>query len=179
MAYAVGDILEEAKVVNIKDFGVFVEIGLFKNGLIHFSQIVPRVEYGNINSVLSVGDKVRCAVSEIKPDGKISLTMKIRKRVERKQQIEQVKKDIANMSDEDTSLRSIWMVLTNIQHYMLKYMQLAIPIKKGSASLNPKGNKLNAQIDSQIHFDNFKSEVRRLFSTDVVQHSQLPGFWYF
>ena len=179
MAYAVGDILEEAKVVNIKDFGVFVEIGLFQNGLIHFSQIVPRVEYGNINSVLSVGDRVRCAVSEIKPDGKISLTMKIRKSVERKQQIEQVKKDIANMSDEDTSLRSIWMVLTNIQHYMLKYMQLAIPIKKGSASLNPKGNKLNAQIDSQIHFDNFKSEVRRLFSTDVVQHSQLLGFWYF
>ena len=42
-----------------------------------------------------------------------------------------------------------------------------------------KGNKLIAQIDSQIHFDNFKSEVRRLFSTNVVRHSQLSGFWYF
>lgn len=179
MACTVGDIIEEAKVVNIRDFGVFVEITPFQNGLIHFSQIIPRAEYGKVGDILSIGDKVRCAVSDIKPDGKISLTMKIRKRIERKHQVEQVKKDIANMSDEDTSLRSIWMVLTNIQHYMLKYMQLAIPLKKGSASLNPKGNKLNAQIDSQIHFDNFKNEVRRLFSTVVFPHSQLPGFLYF
>ena len=179
MVYTVGQIIEEAKVVNIREFGVFVEIDSSLTGLIHFSQIIPKVGYGNISTVLSVGDRIRCAVSEVKPDGKVNLTMKIRKRIERKHQIEQVKKDIANMSNEDTSLRSIWMVLTNIQHYMLKYMQLAIPLKKGSASLNPKGNKLTAQIDSQIHFDNFKSEVRRLFSADVVSHSLLPGFCYF
>lgn len=179
MTYKIDDIIEDAKVINIKDFGAFVEIGPSQKGLIHFSQIVPRVEYGNIDSVLSIGDNVRCAVSDVKPDGKISLTMRIRRRIERKKQIEQVKEDIATMSNEDTSLRSIWMVLTNIQHYMLKYMQLAIPLKKGSASLNTKGNKLTAQIDSQIHFDNFKSEVRRLFSTNVVRHNQLPGFWYF
>lgn len=179
MIYTVGQIIEDAKVVNIRDFGVFVEIDSSFTGLIHFSQIIPKVGYGNIATVLSVGDRIRCVVSEVKPDGKVNLTMKIRKRIERKHQIEQVKKDIANMSNEDTSLRSIWMVLTNIQHYMLKYMQLAIPLKKGSACLNPKGNKLTAQIDSQIHFDNFKSEVRRLFSTDVVCHGMLPGFWYF
>ena len=179
MIYTVGQIIEEAKVVNIKDFGVFVEIDSSLTGLIHFSQIIPEVGYGNIATVLSIGDRIRCAVSEVKPDGKVNLTMKISKRIERKHQIKQVKKDIANMSDEDTSLRSIWMVLTNIQHYMLKYMQLAIPLKKGSACLNPTGNKLLAQIDSQIHFDNFRSEVRRLFSTNVVRHSLLPGFWYF
>lgn len=179
MIYTVGQIIEEAKVVNIKDFGVFVEIDSSLTGLIHFSQIIPKVGYGNIATVLSIGDRIRCAVSEVKPDGKVNLTMKISKRIERKHQIKQVKKDIANMSDEDTSLRSIWMVLTNIQHYMLKYMQLAIPLKKGSACLNPTGNKLIAQIDSQIHFDNFRSEVRRLFSTNVVRHSLLPGFWYF
>ena len=179
MIYKVGQIIEEAKIVNIKDFGVFVEIDSSLTGLIHFSQIIPKVGYGNIATVLSIGDKIRCAVSEVKPDGKVSLTMKIRKRIERKQQIEQVKKDIANMSNEDTSLRSIWMVLTNIQHYMLKYAQLAIPLKKGSAILSPKGNKLTAKIDSQIHFDNFKSEVRRVFSTDVVNHSLLSGFCYF
>lgn len=179
MEYTIGDIIEKAKVINIKDFGAFVEISPSQNGLIYFSQIVPKVEYGDVARVLSIGDEIRCAVSEIKPDGKISLTMKIRKRIERKHQIKQVKKDIANLSDENTSLRSIWMVLTNIQHYMLKYMQLAIPLKKGSACLNPKGNKLIAQIDSQIHFDNFKSEVRRLFSTEVIRHNQLPGFYYF
>lgn len=179
MNIQVGEILEDAKVVNIKEFGAFVEIAPFQNGLIHFSQIIPRVEYGKVGDVLSIGDKVRCAVSEIKSDGKVSLTMKIRKRIERKHQVEQIKKDIVNMSDEDTNLRSIWIVLTNIQHYMLKYMQLAITLKKGSAKLNPKGNKLIAQIDSQIHFDNFKREVRRLFSTDVIRHNLLPGFWYF
>ena len=50
MSYKVGDIIDEAIVVNIKDFGAFVDIGLFQNGLIHFSQIVPRVEYGNIGN---------------------------------------------------------------------------------------------------------------------------------
>ena len=179
MEYTTGDIIEKAKVISIKDFGAFVEISPSQNGLIYFSQIVPKVAYGDVASVLSIGDEIRCAVSEIKPDGKISLTMKIRKRIERKHQIKQVKKDIANLSDENTSLRSIWMVLTNIQHYMLKYMQLAIPLKKGSACLNPKGNKLIAKIDSQIHFDNFKSEVRRLFSTEVIRHNQLSGFYYF
>lgn len=179
MEYTTGDIIEKAKVISIKDFGAFVEISPSQNGLIYFSQIVPKVAYGDVASVLSIGDEIRCAVSEIKPDGKISLTMKIRKRIERKHQIKQVKKDIANLSDENTSLRSIWMVLTNIQHYMLKYIQLAIPLKKGSACLNPKGNKLIAKIDSQIHFDNFKSEVRRLFSTEVIRHNQLSGFYYF
>lgn len=179
MEFKVGEIYEAARVVEIKDFGAFVEITPFHTGLIYFTQIVPSVEHGKIGTVLSVGDKVKCAISEIKPGGKISLTMKIRKRIERKQQVEQVKRDIANMSEEDTSLRSIWMVLTNIQHYMLKYMQLAVPLKKGSARINLKGNKLTAQIDSQIHFDTFKSEVRRLFSSDVIEHSQLSGYYYF
>ena len=43
MEYAVGDIIEKAKVTNITDFGAFVEIAPFQNGLIHFSQIIPRV----------------------------------------------------------------------------------------------------------------------------------------
>lgn len=107
MKYTLGQIIEEAKIIDIKDFGAFVKIGQFQDGLIHFSQVVPRVERGNVGNVLSIGDKVRCAVSEIKPNGKVSLTMRIRKRIERRHQVEQVKKDIANMSDEDTSLRSI------------------------------------------------------------------------
>lgn len=97
MEYTTGDIIEKAKVISIKDFGAFVEISPSQNGLIYFSQIVPKVAYGDVASVLSIGDEIRCAVSEIKPDGKISLTMKIRKRIERKHQIKQVKKDIANL----------------------------------------------------------------------------------
>lgn len=36
MVYTVGQIIEEAKVVNIREFGVFVEIDSSLTGLIHF-----------------------------------------------------------------------------------------------------------------------------------------------
>ena len=69
----VGDVVK-ATIVNIKDFGAFADFD-GGSGLIYFTQIVPRVEHGAIEDVLSIGDTVDCAISEIKPDGKISLTM--------------------------------------------------------------------------------------------------------
>ena len=36
MAYTVGQIIEEAKIINIKDFGAFVEIGPFQNWIDSF-----------------------------------------------------------------------------------------------------------------------------------------------
>ena len=125
----IGDVVK-AKIVNIKDFGAFAEFD-GGSGLIYFTQIVPRVEHGAIGEVLHVGDTVNCVISEIKPDGKISLTMKIKRREARKAKIDEVKQDIQNMSEEDTNIRSIWMALTDIQHFMLKYMQMPIPIKHG------------------------------------------------
>ena len=128
---------------------------------------------------MHVGDTVNCVISEIKPDGKISLTMKIKRREARKAKIDEVKQDIQNMSEEDTNIRSIWMALTDIQHFMLKYMQMPIPIKHGSTKIDSKGEKLTAEIDHEVHFDAFQNEVRRVFSADVFKHETLSGFWYF
>lgn len=104
----------KAEIVNVKDFGAFAEFD-GGSGLIYFTQIVPRVEYGAIGEVLHVGDTVNCVISEIKSDGKISLTMKLKRKEVRKAKIEEVKQDIQNMSEEDTNIRSIWMALTDIQ----------------------------------------------------------------
>lgn len=173
----IGDIVK-AEIVNIKDFGAFAEFD-GGSGLIYFTQIVPRVEHGAIEDVLSIGDTVDCAISDIKPDGKISLTMKIKRKEAHKAKIEEVKQDIKNMSEEDTNIRSIWMALTDIQHFMLKYMQMPIPIKHGSTKIDSKGEKLTAEIDQEVHFDAFQNEVRRVFSADVFKHETLSGFWYF
>ena len=168
----------KAEIVNVKDFGAFAEFD-GGSGLIYFTQIVPRVEYGAIGEVLHVGDTVNCVISEIKSDGKISLTMKLKRKEVRKAKIEEVKQDIQNMSEEDTNIRSIWMALTDIQHFMLKYMQMPIPIKHGSTKIDSKGEKLTAEIDQEVHFNAFQNEVRRVFSADVFKHETLSGFWYF
>ncbi|MBP1933742.1 S1 RNA-binding domain-containing protein [Ammoniphilus resinae] len=71
----VGNIIE-GTVVGVQSFGAFVSIGENKQGLVHISQISSQyVE--DINQVLKVNDQVRVKVTEIKPDGKISLTMRI------------------------------------------------------------------------------------------------------
>ena len=168
----------KAEIVNIKDFGAFAEFD-GGSGLIYFTQIVPHVEYGAIGEVLHIGDTVNCVISEIKSDGKISLTMKLKRKEVRKAKIEEVKQDIQNMSEEDTNIRSIWMALTDIQHFMLKYMQMPIPIKHGSTKIDSKGEKLTAEIDQEVHFNAFQNEVRRVFSADVFKHETLSGFWYF
>ena len=157
---SVGDIVE-ATITSIKDFGAFADFGE-GSGLIYYTQIVPKVEHGNISSVLSIGEQVKCKVEQIKPDGKISLTMKLSASIEKKptrsQIIENVKEDIKDMSSNDTSIRAIWKALTEIQHYMLKYMQGIIPFKKGSVRFDRAGNKLTAEIDTSVHFDTLKKK---------------------
>lgn len=177
----VGDIVD-AKITQITDFGAFA-IFNGESGLIYFTEIVPHVEHGGIDTVLSFNQSVKCKVKKIKPDGKISLTMKISDtqvaRKPRTRIVQEVRDDISLMSDDDTKIRSIWKALTDIQHYMLQYMQGNISIKKDSIKLDEKTNKLSAEIDTSIHFDNFKSEVRRVFDSDVYRHETLDNYWYF
>ncbi|WP_134699123.1 S1 RNA-binding domain-containing protein [Ammoniphilus sp. YIM 78166] len=71
----VGNIIE-GTVVGVQSFGAFVSLGDNKQGLVHISQISSSYVQ-DINQVLKVDDKVKVKVTEIKPDGKISLTMRI------------------------------------------------------------------------------------------------------
>lgn len=177
----VGTIVD-ATITSIKDFGAFADFGE-GSGLIYFTQIVPKVEHGNISNVLSVGQQVKCKIEQIKTDGKISLTMKLsvakEKKPSRKEIIESVKEDIKVMDADDTSIRAIWKNLTDIQHYMLMYMQGNIPLRKGSACIDQNTGTLIAEIDTSLHFENFKKEVRRVFDADVNRHFRLTNYWCF
>ena len=177
----VGTIVD-ATITSIKDFGAFADFGE-GSGLIYFTQIVPKVEHGNISNVLSVGQQVKCKIEQIKTDGKISLTMKLSvakgKKPSRKEIIESVKEDIKVMDADDTSIRAIWKNLTDIQHYMLMYMQGNIPLRKGSAFIDQNTGTLIAEIDMSLHFENFKKEVRRVFDADVNRHFLLTNYWCF
>lgn len=172
----VGDVVK-AYVASIKDFGAFVDFD-GRSGLVYYTQVIPKVEHGGIGAVLSEGQQIDAVIKEIREDGKINLSMRIPRRARQTALAEEVKQDLATLSDEDTSIRSVWIALTKIEHYLLKYMQTPVPLKDGSVQFNSKGN-LIAKIDSEVHFDSFKSEVKRLFDAEVFSHPQLPGYWYF
>ena len=144
----------------------------------YYTQVIPKVEHGGIGAVLSEGQQIDAVIKEIREDGKINLSMRITRRARQTALAEEVKQDLATLSDEDTSIRSVWIALTKIEHYLLKYMQTPVPLKDGSVQFNSKGN-LIAKIDSEVHFDSFKSEVKRLFDAEVFSHPQLPGYWFF
>ena len=62
---------------NVIDFGVFVDIGVHQDGLVHISQITDRFIKHPLEAV-SVGDIVEVQVLAVEPAKKrISLTMKI------------------------------------------------------------------------------------------------------
>lgn len=62
------------KVVGIKNFGAFVDIGNGQSGLVHISQI-SNDYVKDVHDKLSIGDKVTAIVTDDK-DGKIALSMK-------------------------------------------------------------------------------------------------------
>jgi len=66
----------EGKVVNIVDFGAFVNFMGGKDGLVHVSEIkAERVE--NVRDALSEGQEVKVKVLEIDPRGKVRLSMRV------------------------------------------------------------------------------------------------------
>ena len=73
--YNVGDVLE-GKVVQIKEYGAFVELEAGLDGLVHISEIAnKRVE--NVFDELKVGETVNVKIMEIDPDKRrISLSIK-------------------------------------------------------------------------------------------------------
>ena len=63
---------------NVIDFGVFVEIGVHQDGLVHISQITDRFIKHPLEAV-RVGDIVDVQVMDVDvPKKRISLTMKIK-----------------------------------------------------------------------------------------------------
>ena len=74
MEISVGQIVE-GKITGITNFGVFVDLGENKSGLVHISE-VARSYVNDINEFVKVGDTVKMKVLSISEDGKISLSIK-------------------------------------------------------------------------------------------------------
>jgi polyribonucleotide nucleotidyltransferase len=65
----------DGEVVKVLDFGVFVRINPWAEGLVHVSEIAPfRIE--NVGSILKEGDKVPVEVKEVDDKGRINLSIK-------------------------------------------------------------------------------------------------------
>ncbi len=65
----------EGKVTGITKFGVFVDIGEGRTGMVHISEVASTfVE--NISDHLSMGQQVKVKVISVGEDGKISLSIK-------------------------------------------------------------------------------------------------------
>ncbi|MBN1474907.1 MAG: 30S ribosomal protein S1 [Syntrophaceae bacterium] len=74
--YPVGSITE-GKVVNLTDYGVFVELETGVEGLVHISEMYWTREIKHPSKVLNVGDTVKVVVLDVNPEAKrISLSLK-------------------------------------------------------------------------------------------------------
>jgi len=75
--FPVGSIVEEALVKSITDFGVFVDVGVGIDGLIHISDISWTKKFGHPSELFQKGDKIRAVVLGIdKNNEKFSLGIK-------------------------------------------------------------------------------------------------------
>ena len=75
-SFEVGDTLD-ATVKNITDFGAFAELSPSKDGMIHISEFSPQ-RIDTVDSAVSSGDVVPVVVKEVRPDGRIALSVKDR-----------------------------------------------------------------------------------------------------
>lgn len=74
MQLTIGQIVE-GKITGITNFGVFIDIGEGKSGLVHISE-VAKTYVEDIKQFVKVGDTVKAKVLTISEDGKVSLSMK-------------------------------------------------------------------------------------------------------
>ncbi|MDD5523607.1 MAG: 30S ribosomal protein S1 [Smithella sp.] len=74
--YPVGSIVE-GKVVNLTDYGVFVELESGVEGLVHISEMYWTREIKHPSKVLSMGETIKVMVLEVNPETKrVSLSLK-------------------------------------------------------------------------------------------------------
>ena len=76
-SFEVGDTFDDAVIKKITDFGAFAELSPNKDGMIHVSEFSPQ-RIDTVGSVVSVGDVVPVVVKEVRPDGRVALSVKDR-----------------------------------------------------------------------------------------------------
>lgn len=101
MELTVGQIVE-GKITGITAFGVFLDIGDGKSGLVHISE-VSRTYINDLNEVVKVGDLVKAKILNIGDDGKISLSIKRAAEPEKKEPRERRERRPASPPKPDNS----------------------------------------------------------------------------
>ena len=91
MELSVGQIVE-GKITGITNFGVFVDIGEGKSGLVHISE-VARSYVNDIKEFVKVNDVVKAKVLSIADDGKISLSIRRALEPEKKEEVAAAEED--------------------------------------------------------------------------------------
>src|SRR5829696_1225868 len=68
--------LYTGKVVSVMPYGAFVEILPGKDGLVHISELSedPAIRVNRVEDLLNVGDEITVMVTEVAPNGKVSLS---------------------------------------------------------------------------------------------------------
>ncbi len=74
MQLTVGEIVE-GKVTAVKDYGVFVDLGEGKTGMVHISE-VAQTYVNQIRDFVNENDEVKVKIIGINDDGKINLSIK-------------------------------------------------------------------------------------------------------
>ena len=74
MQLTAGDIVE-GKITAVKDYGVFVDLGEGKSGMVHISEIAYTY-VSEIRDFVKENDSVKLKVLSVSDDGKISLSIK-------------------------------------------------------------------------------------------------------
>lgn len=74
MQLTVGEIVE-GKITGITNFGVFVDLGEGKSGMVHISE-VARTYVSDIKEHVKIDDVVKMKVLTVGEDGKVSLSIK-------------------------------------------------------------------------------------------------------
>lgn len=74
MPINVGEIVE-GKITGITNFGLFLDLGEGKSGMVHISE-VSRTFISDINELFKVNDTVKAKILNISEEGKISLSIK-------------------------------------------------------------------------------------------------------
>ena len=133
MQIIVGQIVE-GKVTGITNFGVFVDLGEGKSGLVHISEIA-QTYVNDVNEHVKVGDVVKMKILTVSDDGKISLSIKRAQEPQSKPKSngQSAKIPRKNSSDHSISPTAVW-----------------VPKKSESASFEDMMAKFKATSDEKF-----------------------------
>ena len=164
----VGNVVK-CRLSGIQDYGAFVYIKDGVSGLILYSEITGE-KYGKKNIEAALGGKTEfeAMVTEIKGDGKISLSLK--KAVEQRSK-EEVAQQLKDMNGEEKSIREIWKIIIDINKCLLQYMRQPIRLLPETCKIDKKTGRMTVDIDEESKSKIFAASLKDRYAIEVERES--------